>query len=170
VIAPGNRRDVPGRLCDHHGVNRTETRAFWQVAADLIRADLEATTALRWPLLVELDGDHLAFNHGTSGNYLPDVEPFPSDADLAEAEARGELPAGSTLRGLLSAQLADMVNEDVMEHLERPWPECPVHQRPMDPIPVGPTGTWQCSLDPAHAVPIGGLAGMVGPSGLLEFT
>jgi hypothetical protein len=144
-------------------------RLLWQAAADLVRADLEATTDLRWPLLIddELGGDDLNFNHGSSGVLLPQLPP---DAELAAAIARGDVAAGATIGGLLGSHLADMVNEDVMEKLERPWPDCNVHHRPLDPTPLGPSGTWQCSKDPRHAAPIGGLAGMVGPSRLLSFT
>ena len=80
------------------------------------------------------------------------------------------MAAGTTIVGLLASELADRVSEDVMEQLERPWPDCNVHHRPMDPTPVGPTGTWQCSRDAGHAAPIGGLAGMVDAAGALDFT
>ncbi len=135
-------------------------RAFWQAAADLIPADLEATTELRWPLLVEpmsswTDEIPLAFNYGTTGNGLSWL---PNESWLADAVAAGEIAAAATVVGLASAHLAEMVNEDVMEALERPWPECNSHHRPMDPTPLGPTGTWQCSKDPRHGAPIGGLA------------
>ena len=141
-------------------------RSLWQAAADLVRADLEATTELRWPLLIEdsqFDEDDFTFNHGSSGH---DLYPLPTDADMARAVTEGEAPAGTTIMGVLAMCLADRVSEDVMEELERPWPSCNVHRRPLDPIPVGPTGTWQCSKDPAHAAPIGGLAGMVDAAGV----
>ncbi|BEP12788.1 hypothetical protein acdb102_10990 [Acidothermaceae bacterium B102] len=144
----------------------------WRAAADLVRADLEATTDLRWPLQVEVRSSRrehgaLGFNYGTEDTGLPVL---PADSELADAWHQGRLPADVTLTGLMTSQLAGMMNENVMEEFERPWPECNVHRRPLDPTPVGPTGTWQCSKDPAHAAPIGGLAGMVGPRRLLDFT
>jgi hypothetical protein len=148
-------------------------RQLWQASADLVRADLEATTDLRWPLLIgaaDLRPGHpafLVFPYGSTGTNL---EEAPAEAAVAEAVSVGDLPAGASVRGLLTAQLADMVSEDVIEELRWPWPECNVHGRPMEPTPVGPTGTRQCPKDPAHAAPIGGLAGMVGARRLLDFT
>ena len=144
-------------------------RSLWQAAADLVRADLEATTDLRWPLLIEdgYDNNDLAFNHGSSGQGLYRL---PTDDELARAVRQGDAPAGTTITGVLAMCLAEMVQEDVMEELHWPWPDCNVHRRPMDPHPVGTTGTWQCSKDPVHAAPIGGLAGMVDAAGALNFT
>jgi hypothetical protein len=148
-----------------------EARLLWQSAADLIRLDMEATTDLRWPLLVEVRSSwsgevQLGFNYGSSDTGLSWL---PTEQWLADAVATGEIPAAATVLGLASAHLADMANENVMEALERPWPECNVHHRPMDPTPDGPTGTWQCSKDPRHFSAVGGLATLVDAGGLLIF-
>jgi hypothetical protein len=128
-------------------------RRLWQAAADLIAADLVATTPLRWELLVDnysSDGrGELRFNFGTGGNHLWAFDP---------ATVVAALPDGVALAAVLGQQLADMATEDVMVELERPWPECRVHRRPLEPTDAGSTGTWQCTKDPAHAAPIGGLA------------
>ncbi len=129
-----------------------EELAAWQASADLLRADLVATTGLDWSLAIEtirwdfddddLDSKGLVFNHGTGDQSLP-----------TRTDQSGNLGFDAEA----GAHLADMLREDVMEHFERPWPECPVHHRPMDPQPVGATGSWVCSKDPAEAAPIGGL-------------
>ena len=146
-------------------------RLLWQSAADLIRSDLEATTDLRWPLLVEVrssqsDEAPLGFNYGSSDTGLSYL---PTEKWWADAVAAGVIAVSATAVGLASAYLAGMVNEDVMEVLERPWPECNVHRRPMDPTPVGPTGTWQCANDPRHSASIGRLAALVDAGRMLPF-
>src|SRR5882724_10983450 len=83
-------------------------RRLWQEAADLIAADLAATTPLRWELPVEdvPEGySELRFNFGYSGNGLWDFDP---------ASVSGLLPDGVTLAAVLGQHLADMVLEDVM--------------------------------------------------------
>jgi hypothetical protein len=127
-------------------------RRLWQAAADLIAADLAATTSLRWELLVRefpLWPGQLSFNFGSGDTSLWALDP---------ASASRHPPDAVTLAAALAQHLADMAVEDVMIELGRPWPECRVHRRPMDPADSGPTGTWQCPKDPAHAAPIGGLA------------
>jgi hypothetical protein len=127
-------------------------RRLWQAAADLIAADLAATTSLRWDLYVEdvpLGYSDLRFNFGSGDTSLWGFDP---------ASVSRHPPDGVTLAGGLGQHLADLLVGDVMIELARPWPECRVHRRPMDPTDSGPTGTWQCPKDPAHAAPIGGLA------------
>ena len=130
-----------------------EELAAWQASADLLRADLVATTGLDWSLAIEtirwdfddddLDSTGLIFSHGSGDMSLPSRRDGSGDIGLA-AEA--------------ASHLAEMLAEDVMEHFERPWPECPVHHRPMDPQPTSPTGSWMCGKDPTEAAPIGALA------------
>lgn len=149
---------------EHTGSRLEAERSAWQAAADLVRADLVATTDLDWPLTVEvmrwdfddddLDSSGLAFAYGFQNHELPRGHPL----DEAEAvEVLERLPAGVSLFGYLTADLADRVQEDVIEEIHLAWPECPVHQRPMDPQPTGPTGQWVCGQDPADVAPIGGL-------------
>jgi hypothetical protein len=147
------------------------SQQFWQSAAELIRADLEATTDLRWALLVEREpfwgGEgELCFSYGSSGSGL---WPVPTEQSWSDAIATGEIPGGETVLGAASAELADRVAEDVMESLQSPWPECNVHRRPMDPTPVGPTGLWRCAKDPRHEVAIGSLAAHIDAQRRLTF-
>jgi hypothetical protein len=126
---------------------RQQELASWQAAADLLSADLLITTGLDWSLVIEtmrwdfddddLDSTWLSFSYGPVTTQLP----------------AGDVPVVSEA----TAELADLLQEAVMEHFERPWPECPVHRRPMEPEPTGPTGSWVCGRDPAEAAAIGRL-------------
>lgn len=127
-------------------------RRLWQAAADLVAADLAATTPLRWELPVKdapEGSSELLFHFGYTGDGLWEFDPTTVSALL---------PGGLTLAAVLAQHIADRVLEDVMTDLRRPWPECREHGWPMDPTRAGTTGTWQCPKDPAHVAPIGGLA------------
>jgi hypothetical protein len=141
-------------------------QALWRAAADLLAADLAATTELTWTLAIdedvfawpeEEDGPatvELVFPAG-SGAVLPPIEAH----EVVLAVAAGLQPRGATVHSLAAHWLAGLLSGEVIEELQRAWPECRVHGRPLDPTPLG---TWQCANDPSEVAAIGtlGTAGL----------
>ena len=70
---------------------------------------------------------------------------------------RYPIPDGSPAE--VTAELASLLQDEVIDELGSAWPVCPGHPHPMvagwrDEMPV-----WRCPTDPTTSVPIGKLGG-----------
>ena len=116
----------------------SQLRLTW-IAFDLVGHDMAATTGLDPPSFEFADEEgslRLAFRcHYSSSPLL----------GLTQSE--------------LSVEVADFVQEDLMEDLHQVWPECGKHRTGLHPSVISNDAVWECRSDGGHVIaPIGSLS------------
>jgi len=70
------------------------------------------------------------------------------DDDVCRVEIDGQLASGTGVRSVgleyLTVDVADAVQEHLMEQLWRPWPECTRHRRGVHPEMAAGSAIWIC--------------------------
>jgi hypothetical protein len=109
-------------------------------AARRISADVSTTTTLRTALTIRFDDQREMFLYTFGGHtYGPLVA-------TSEAEA--------------VVFLAELVQDDVIERLWQPWPACPGHGHPAQPVLRSERPVWVC---PATGTPLSEIGHLLSP-------
>jgi hypothetical protein len=153
--------------------------ALWRKAAEVVFADVEATTDIRWAWQVTLhedEEDWSAFHHEVHEpgvHVLSVVElprdwkpsrkrlPFPqlwleADKDATTLDVRADM---NDAIGFVAERVQDWVIDDI----GRAWPECPKHPHPADLGNLGDRPTWACPRDGQFIAEVGKLGSVPKP-------
>lgn len=145
-----------------NAIARAETALGW------VLRDVQATTVVRergdilryddWVL----DSAHVSLSASLDGG-----EPEADGGALAEDEEPalacrfgGHTFAVHSDRSTaeIAVDIADQVQDDVIDDVGAAWPQCPGHPHPMSPAIVGEVAVWECPSGAGVAIPIGQLA------------
>jgi len=117
-------------------------QARFDTAARLVTADIQSTTALGTIVTVRLDDPNLnQYRYG------------PEDGDLAH----GFGPIEAATEAEAALVLAELAQDDVIEELWEPWPPCPGHGHPAQPVVRSRLAVWVCPTSGAELAQIGHL-------------
>jgi hypothetical protein len=109
-------------------------------AARLISTDVYATSSLRLPLTIHFDDDRDMLLYTFAGHTY------------------GPLEATSLVEAVVF--LADLVQDDVIEKSWQPWPECPGHGHPAQPLVRHDRPEWVC---PHTGAPLSEIGHLISP-------
>ena len=110
-----------------------------RIAFDLVGHDMAATAGLDPPSF-EFADEEGSLRLAVRGHYSPS-------------------PLFGLTQSELSVEVADFVQEEVMEDLHQVWPECRKHRTGLHPSVTSNDAVWECRSDGGHVIaPIGSLS------------
>jgi hypothetical protein len=117
-------------------------QARFDKAARLVTADIESTTVLGTIVTVRLDDRNLnQYRYGhEDGGLAHGLGPIEADT---EQEA--------------TVVIAELAQDDVIQALWEPWPPCPGHGHPAQPVARSRLAVWVCPTSGAQLAQIGHL-------------
>ena len=148
------RPDGPGAVLDRDRQFRTDhlahlvsNRDLWNQAARLAFQDVHATTALDWSWEVIIhEGSSAAEFPRRGGDGLPWTE------FAMTTIGRGIGPAANLQEAV--DEIADIVQDEVVEESLSAWPPCSRHGHPLKPL----NAVWTCPTDGNKVAAVGALA------------
>jgi hypothetical protein len=149
--------------------------ALWRQAAEVVFADVEATTDIRWKWRVTLHEDeeewaprrHPSHGSGAHGSRIvlrptywePPRRPLLVPELWLEAHGNGtSLGVGYDLNQAIEF-VAERVQDWIIDDTRHAWPQCPRHEHPAALRSEGTTPTWVCPADDQLIAEVGKLGG-----------
>jgi hypothetical protein len=177
------RRGAPGPLLarDREVVAEWNARlpaavALWHQAAEVVFADVEATTDIRWTWQVTLHEEEEDWSslpteiHEPGVNWISVVQHPPGWEPPRRALLLPQLwleaDKGATTLGVgydlndAIGFVAGCVQDWVMDDIWSAWPKCPRHEHPADLGNLHARPTWVCPADDQLIAQVGNLAGL----------
>lgn len=180
----------PGRVLERDARRKAAWRSrveaarlLWQAAIEPVLRDVRSTTSVLLDCRATVREDEVVWPGpspgvgGVLGVEHPMGDPVwqPTTRPLDPPQLQIEILTAdsSTMHGVplvddvheAVPDVADRVQDLVIEQVRVAWPACPRHGHPMAPGSTGAGPVWRCPDDAEVSVPIGRLVELAGPDG-----